>query len=412
MDHRDDRGGSVVFVMKYPDSEGNVWVSKGRLYDRIAAALEARGIHCYVAYPELTGRPAFEPRHFEPVEIDFRSGGTPWDRVEGFVQERRVRVVVFMDFPSREAKVSALRSLGVATINSVAYSFEEGGKQPRIKAFLKWWMNRLARPTYDLHVANSRHQRETLASLYCLPPSRIRTAVNGVDTDFFAPGLAPDPREFGLPTTDFYAIAASQARPEKRVDYLIEVAGEVFRRNPDLSLTFVHVGGGGLLPRWRQAALDAGLGERFVFLGHRPEIASLYRLGTLMLHASIRESFGMAVAEAMACELPVICADRGGLREIVDHGRTGYLLEPDDRRGFAEAILELLARPDRCQELGHLGRLRVIERFSLARQVEEWCGILIDLIGSRSETSTSGIRQVNRSTPNSAGSPTATRLTS
>src|SRR4029079_16830863 len=68
--------------------------------------------------------------------------------------------------------------------------------------------------------------------------------------------------------------------------------------------------------------------------------------------ASRRESFGVAVIEASACERPVIVSDTGGLPEVVTHGKTGFIVPRENPAKLADATLELIRRPDLRIEFG------------------------------------------------------------
>jgi glycosyltransferase involved in cell wall biosynthesis len=114
----------------------------------------------------------------------------------------------------------------------------------------------------------------------------------------------------------------------------------------------------------RVAAL--GLGDRVAFvdwLEPRPLAALLARARAAVL-PSREESFGNAIAEAMAVGCPVIATRVGSVPEIVDADRTGVLVPPDDPAALAEAIDALLADPDRAAALARAGREHVRARFT------------------------------------------------
>jgi glycosyltransferase involved in cell wall biosynthesis len=66
-----------------------------------------------------------------------------------------------------------------------------------------------------------------------------------------------------------------------------------------------------------------------------------YTSADIFLHCSITETFGLVVLEAMASSVPVIARDEGGPSDTVDHGRTGYLVPPNDLEGFVRRVLQL-----------------------------------------------------------------------
>ncbi len=75
------------------------------------------------------------------------------------------------------------------------------------------------------------------------------------------------------------------------------------------------------------------------------------------------ESFGLAALEAMACEVPVIATNVGGVPEVVEHGVDGYLVEPEDVATAAKYAIDLLSRADRGREMGKLARITAKKKF-------------------------------------------------
>jgi len=375
---------SVIFALKYPDSEGNIWLRVSRAYDRVAGELARDGVKGFIAYPRKTDAPAFTPTHLQSVELNMQDY-SPDNRakIDAFLTEHKVGAVVFRDIPPTDVDLSLYRQRGVRTVDYVVNSFPPDF---RIST-LKQWANRirgwLGYRHHDVYVPNSEDGYEVLTHRLKFPARRVHMIKNGVDTDRFAPmakGQRPDPASLGLPVTDHYALIVSQARPEKRVDFLIDVAAEVFRRRPDLSLTFVAVGDGGCRPAWEARARDLGVDDRFRFVGRQDDVVPFYQLATVMLHAADRESFGNVTLEASCCAVPVICSDVGGPREIIAHNQTGYLLPLDDLNGYADGILECIDDPARRQTMGQAGRHRAIELFSLQREVRELTTLLKQIL--------------------------------
>ena len=84
----------------------------------------------------------------------------------------------------------------------------------------------------------------------------------------------------------------------------------------------------------------------------------------LFVMPSREEGFGLSVAEAQACQVPVLTSAIEPMNEVVDDGHTGYLIEPDHHAGFAERAIELLETEDARRKMGMAGRLWVLGRFS------------------------------------------------
>jgi glycosyltransferase involved in cell wall biosynthesis len=97
------------------------------------------------------------------------------------------------------------------------------------------------------------------------------------------------------------------------------------------------------------------------------EKVDYYNLADVFVSPSALEGFGLTVAEAMACERPVVVSNRGSLPEVVAAGEGGFLCEPDDAPGFARAVLELLGDERLRQKFGAANRARVERLFRWER---------------------------------------------
>jgi glycosyltransferase involved in cell wall biosynthesis len=105
--------------------------------------------------------------------------------------------------------------------------------------------------------------------------------------------------------------------------------------------------------------------------------------------ASVREQFGLVLVEGMACGLPAIAVDRFGPAEIVEDGRTGWLIEPDDEASLAAALREAIDRPDERARRGALARDAALERWSWPAIAERLGAVLRDA----AEAATAALRR-------------------
>jgi glycosyltransferase involved in cell wall biosynthesis len=121
------------------------------------------------------------------------------------------------------------------------------------------------------------------------------------------------------------------------------------------------------------------IGARNVFLagwhGH-DELPPFLRAGDLLVHASVREQFGLVLIEAMACGLPVIAVNRGGPASIVDDPETGWLVEPDDVDALAGAIVDSVADAEGRQARGRRARERAVACYSWSHLGKELAEIV------------------------------------
>ena len=155
-------------------------------------------------------------------------------------------------------------------------------------------------------------------------------------------------------------IHVSNFRPVKRVEAVIDVFDRIRRRVPSRLLL---VGDGPDLDRAVRRARDLGLSDAVVPLGEQERVVPLLSVADLFLLPSAQESFGLAALEAMACQVPVVASRVGGLPEVIEHGVTGFLHDPDDLEGMASSGAALLADRPRHREVAAAGLAAVQQRF-------------------------------------------------
>ena len=139
---------------------------------------------------------------------------------------------------------------------------------------------------------------------------------------------------------------------------------EIFRRIREVVPSrLLLVGDGPDLPAACRRARECGLSADVEPLGEQELVVPLLSISDLCLLPSSQESFGVAALEAMACEVPVVASRVGGLPEVITHGQTGLLHDPDDLAGMAESAVDLLTDTDLHQRIAASGWRAVSERF-------------------------------------------------
>ena len=99
------------------------------------------------------------------------------------------------------------------------------------------------------------------------------------------------------------------------------------------------------------------------------DLIQYYNKARLVLNAAYVEPFGLTTLEAMSCGTPVIGIKEGGVREVIEHGKTGLIVDRDDQR-FGEAILQLLNDSALCEEMGQNSREVVMEKWSIEKATD------------------------------------------
>ncbi len=150
----------------------------------------------------------------------------------------------------------------------------------------------------------------------------------------------------GLPGDAPLVGLLAHAVPWKRHDRLIAAAARLAPRHP--AIRYVLAGGdlfgehAGYRQRLRGQIRQAGLGAAFIEFGVTDQPLFLLRAFDLLVHPADAEPFGRVICEAMAVGTPVIAMNRAGPRDILRHGETGWLVDPDEPDGLALAIEHLL----------------------------------------------------------------------
>jgi N-acetyl-alpha-D-glucosaminyl L-malate synthase BshA len=166
--------------------------------------------------------------------------------------------------------------------------------------------------------------------------------------------------------TEALLVHVSNFRPVKQVDLAIE-AFRLIRRRVDAR--FVLIGDGPVRPDVERLAAAHGLAAHVEFVGEQQDLVPWLSVADAFLLPSAQESFGLAALEAMACEVPVIAFRIGGLPEIIDHGHTGFVCEPQSVEEMAERAIALLTAPDRRAEMGRAAAGVVRSRYCSERIV-------------------------------------------
>jgi D-inositol-3-phosphate glycosyltransferase len=205
----------------------------------------------------------------------------------------------------------------------------------------------------DALLASCTVEADQLIELYGAVPSRIEIVAPGVDHAFFSPG---DPgqarRALGLDPRGPLLLFVGRIQPLKGADVGVRTLAALAERGvPDAQLVVVGGPSGphgtAELLRLRAIATALGVGERVRFVEPQPHelLSSWYRAADVCLVPSRSESFGLVALEAAACGTPVVASAVGGLTTLIDHGRTGFLVERGDIDGFAGYTAKLLGSP-------------------------------------------------------------------
>jgi L-malate glycosyltransferase len=172
----------------------------------------------------------------------------------------------------------------------------------------------------------------------------ISVIPNFLDCATYRRRVDPTLRARVCPADEALLIHVSNFRPVKRVDLAIEVFDRVRQQAP---AHFVLVGDGPVREDAERRVAELGLTDYVTFLGEQHDLVPWLSVADVFLLPSAQESFGLAALEAMACEVPVVASNVGGLPEIVADGITGFVCPPEDVDQMAARVLSLVTDRDR-----------------------------------------------------------------
>lgn len=161
----------------------------------------------------------------------------------------------------------------------------------------------------------------------------------------------------------------SNFRPVKRVHDVVEVFDRIHRRVPSRLLM---IGDGPDRSSAEWLVRKKGLQDRVFFLGKQDNVQSKLAISDLMLMPSELESFGLAALEAMACKVPSIATNVGGVPELIEHGKTGFLTAVGDVETMAKYGVEVLSDQKRLSEMGELARFEAQARFCSTKIIAKY----------------------------------------
>lgn len=188
----------------------------------------------------------------------------------------------------------------------------------------------------------------------------VEVIPNFVDTRRFRPGRDATARAAFAPPGEPLLLHASNFRRVKNVGVLAEVFARV---NAQMPSRLLLIGDGPDLAPLLDVLAARGLGDRVRSLGTVDGLERLLPLADLLLLPSLHESFGLIALEAMACGVPAVATDRGGTREFIDDGINGFLRDPHDAAGMADAALAVLRDPERLRHMGEEARRDAVETY-------------------------------------------------
>jgi len=209
----------------------------------------------------------------------------------------------------------------------------------------------------------------------------IRVIPNFLDCAEYRRRFDPALREQLCPVNhcDALVVHVSNFRPVKRVDVALEVFRRIRRR---VRARFVLIGDGPERADIERLAAEYEMTSDVRFVGERQDLVAWLSVADMFLLPSAQESFGLAALEAMACEVPVVASNVGGLPEIIEDGVTGFVCPPDAVDLMAERGVAVLTDPALRASITHAAAQVVRSRYCTDLIVPQYEAAYLDVLGS------------------------------
>ncbi len=268
---------------------------------------------------------------------------------------------------------------------------------------------RLARRT-DAVLAVSPAVRAELLARGIGTAAIVRVLPLGLPLERFREGARPNDTlalraELGLPPATVLIGIVARLVPIKAHETFLYAAADLARDRRELH--FAVVGDGERRAELEGLTAALGLTGRVSFLGWRADLDRIYRALDVVALTSRNEGSPVALIEAMAAGRAVVATRVGGVPDLVEHGRSGLLVDPDAPPALATALARLLDRPDLRSEFALAGQRHVLERHGSQRLLDDidrlYCELLRAKLGAEALAALMPVPPLRRAAAAGAG---------
>jgi glycosyltransferase involved in cell wall biosynthesis len=234
-------------------------------------------------------------------------------------------------------------------------------------------------------IAVSDFTRRELLQYYKVREDKIRVIHNGVDTKKFQP--ASDKRkakqELGFNPDDTAILSVGRLYARKGLFTLIDSMPAVVRKFPRAKFIISGRGQSDEMKKLVAHAQRLGVIDNIIFTGYYPDrkLPRLYQAADVFAFSTFYENLPFAVLEALSTGLPVVTTNVGGIPEMIDDGKNGFLVQPFDSPELSDRILYYLEHPDATSEMAIMARKVIEERFDWRLIVKKVLAVYDEALG-------------------------------
>lgn len=360
------------------DSAPRTWTSQEDIHLRLCQMLRDRGASIVLVFAEEIKNDLAEPFREAGASIEvanYRAGRLNYlKRLREIIARHEVSLVhvCFFDYFSAVpwlARLSGGKQVLYEQLNSGELTATSWKKQ------LLQLRGALATQPAVKVIAISNFVKEQLIEAG-ISSAKIVVRHLGVDPNRFFPDAEARgvwATDLGIQPEEIIISTVSVLRSFKNPQTIVQACGLLAKRS--VSFKLLVAGDGAMLSNLQRLATDLGVAERIHWLGYCADPASLLQASDIFVLASTGEAFGLVLAEAMACGVPVVGSRSGAIPEIVEDGVSGLLVTPYDAEAFADAIGILAGDVELRRKMGWQAVEHVRAKFRVEKAVEETIAI-------------------------------------
>lgn len=385
----------LILTPDYAPSIGGVEVATKLLIDE----LSRRGHHIVVVTTERKGAQSAETGDIKIFRLrDFPIKLDPWrsfffikqnlKTISRIIHDEKIELINVVHFDRSYPFTYILKknfTLPIITTVHVTWfadpiyrKFRFTIKEPLrriLRLYPGMWMDKKSIVSADMVITISRHLED---SIRAFRKDRIITIPNAIDLSKFNPGVSPAKIE-----CDGYRILCTgRLSPEKGQMFLIE-AMKIVVSSINAHLFLLGSSNGNEIDKLQKIVSKYGLEKRVHFISPIPydEVPSYYKAMDLIVQPSLSESFGIAILENMALGNVVLASEVGGIPELIEDGKTGFLVPPGDPILLREKIVEFLLNKIKSSQIKN-NAIRKSKEFDIVKNVDLFEDVLIECNGS------------------------------
>lgn len=316
-----------------------------------------------------------ECSHVEVVELDLPAGlhlAAAWN-IAKVVRSKKVNLI-----HTHNEKAQFYGGLaGLLTTTPVVHT-KHGKNSSELSSVVR---NYLLAKTCRKIVAVSNDAALECIHLEKIPPKKVLTIINGVNTDRFIPTSNRVPIKKCLSIDEDVPIIGVVARLAAIKDHKTLLMACSLLQIRKLPFILLVVGDGPLRTELSDLVDVLKLNNHVKFLGNRTDVSDLMQILDVFVLSSLSEGISLTIVEAMACAIPVVATAVGGTPEVIIEGQNGYLVPPQDPELLSNRLALLIENPALRKQFGTFGRIRAEDYFSLNRASKEYRNLYNMLLG-------------------------------